>query len=70
MQSYPYLIAPLMLLSFELFTLPTWAHALIWPVLSLSGAVILLPRTKGAVVAFQWANRMHGFDHDGKIRER
>lgn len=24
----------------------------------------LLPRLKGAVVAFQWARRMHGFDHE------
>lgn len=57
-----HLLAPLMLLSFELFTLPTWAHAVVWPVIAMTLVVVLLPRIKGVVVAFQWAHRMHGFD--------
>lgn len=57
-----HLIAPLMLTAFELFTLPTWAHAVIWPSIAMSLVVILLPRIKGGIVAFQWAHRMHGFD--------
>lgn len=57
-----HLIAPLMISAYQLFDLPMWAHAAIWPVLALTGVVILLPRVKGGVVAFQWAHRMHGFE--------
>ena len=57
-----HLLAPLMLFSFEVFTLPTWAHAVIWPMVAMTLVVILLPRIKGGIVAFQWAHRMHGFD--------
>lgn len=59
-----HIVAPLMLLGFELFTLPPWAHAIVWPIIALSLVLTLLPRVKGAIVAFQWAHRMHGFDAD------
>lgn len=42
--------------------LPLWIHALIWPTLTIALCVLLLPRIKGALVAWQWALRMHGFD--------
>lgn len=29
-------------------------------------SLFLLPRFKGAIVAFQWAKRMHGFDGGGR----
>lgn len=61
-----HLLAPLLLLSFELFALPTWAHAVIWPTIAMTLIILLLPRVKGAVVAFQWAHRMHGFDQAAK----
>lgn len=57
-----HIIAPLMILSFEILTLPAWAHAVIWPVVGLTAAIVLLQRVKGGVIAFQWAHRMHGFD--------
>lgn len=59
-----HLIAPLMIASYQMFDLPTWSHAVIWPVLAMTGVIVLLPRVKGGIVAFQWAHRMHGFDHD------
>lgn len=59
-----HLIAPLMIASYQVFDLPTWSHAVIWPVLAMTGVIVLLPRVKGGIVAFQWAHRMHGFDHD------
>lgn len=40
---------------------PMWVHWSVWPVLTLGLTLWLLPRVKGAVIAFQWANRMHGF---------
>ncbi|HMN39159.1 MAG TPA: DUF983 domain-containing protein [Hyphomicrobium sp.] len=40
---------------------PTWVQLAIWlPVLVLM-SLWLLSRVKGALVAYQWANRMHGF---------
>jgi uncharacterized protein (DUF983 family) len=41
---------------------PVWAHMTVWPALALLLSLLLLPRVKGAVIAYQWANRMHGFD--------
>jgi len=43
---------------------PLWLHMAIWLPLSLVLAVALLRPFKGAVVALQWALRMHGFDPD------
>lgn len=57
-----HLIAPLLILSYELFAMPTWLHAVLWPMVAMTGVVVLLPRIKGGVVAFQWAKRMHGFE--------
>src|SRR6476620_7763393 len=41
---------------------PIWIHVLIWPLLTLMLCLILLPRFKGALIGYQWALRMHGFD--------
>lgn len=58
-----HLIAPVMLMVYQGYDLPIWAHAVIWPLLAMAGILILLPRIKGGIVAFQWAHRMHGFDN-------
>jgi uncharacterized protein (DUF983 family) len=42
--------------------LPIWLHALVWPSLTLALSLILLPVLKGALIAYQWALRMHGFE--------
>lgn len=41
---------------------PLWVHYGVWPALVVGLSLWLLPRIKGAVVAMQWAWRMHGFD--------
>ena len=48
---------------------PLWVHWAVWPVLTLAMSIWLLPRIKGAIVAMQWALRMHGFE-DRTRRER
>ena len=58
-----HLIAPIMLTVYQTLDLPFWVHAVMWPFLAMAGVLILLPRTKGAIIAFQWAHRMHGFDN-------
>jgi uncharacterized protein (DUF983 family) len=40
---------------------PSWIHFVLWLPLTLALSLLLLPRIKGALVALQWANRMHGF---------
>jgi uncharacterized protein (DUF983 family) len=50
------------MLGFEAFgDAPMWVQILIWPAITLVLALLLLQPTKGAVVALQWALRMHGF---------
>ena len=43
-----------------------WVHMVLWISLSLAAALFSLPRIKGALVALQWALRMHGFDGKGE----
>ena len=40
---------------------PTWVQLVIWLPLSLLLSLLLLPIIKGALIALQWALRMHGF---------
>ncbi len=42
---------------------PIWLHAMVWPTLTLMLSLWLLPRMKGALIAYQWALRMHGFEN-------
>jgi len=42
---------------------PTQWHSIVWPVLCTVLTLVLLPPVKGAVVALQWALRMHGFSN-------
>ncbi len=56
-------VGALMLLTEEVApNLPILYHALIWPSLTLVLCLALLPAFKGALVGYQWALRMHGFD--------
>ncbi len=43
------------------FTPPMWLHALLWAPLACLLTYLLLPRVKGAIVAYQWNKGMHGF---------
>jgi uncharacterized protein (DUF983 family) len=38
-----------------------WVHMAIWIPATIVMSLALLPPVKGAVIAIQWANRMHGF---------
>lgn len=43
-------------------TVPMWVHMILWSVLALVLSLVLLPLIKGALVGYQWALRMHGFE--------
>ena len=50
-----------MLICIRLWPTPVWPHFIIWPFAAVGLTLLLLPRVKGALVALQWALRLHGF---------
>jgi hypothetical protein len=42
----------------------------LWIPLIVGSSLMLLPMFKGAIVALQWAMRMHGFDAAAETRDR
>ncbi len=50
-----------MILAVRGWAIPTLAHSLLWPLVAGGLCLLLLPRVKGAIVGWQWAQRMHGF---------
>ena len=56
-----HLVVPLILIVERLYRPEIWVHMTIWLPLTLALSLALLPVAKGAVVAAQWARRMHGF---------
>jgi uncharacterized protein (DUF983 family) len=57
-----HLVVPLALIVEVASSPPYWLHAAIWLPLTAGLAVGLLQPIKGAIVGWQWANYMHGFD--------
>lgn len=47
---------------------PEWVHLALWIPLALGLTLALLPHVKGALIALQWAHRMHGFGHGNELR--
>jgi uncharacterized protein (DUF983 family) len=41
--------------------MPDWPQMIFWPIVALLMSLALLPGVKGALIAYQWALRMHGF---------
>ena len=58
-----HIVIPLVLITEKLWHPNLFWHASAWLILTLVLTVFLMPRVKGAVVAMQWALRMHGFDY-------
>ena len=46
---------------------PLWVHFAIWPPLTLFSSLALLQPVKGALIGYQWALKMHGFDPHSKV---
>lgn len=57
-----HLVVPLALATEVAIGPPYWVHALLWAPLTIVLALPMLSAFKGAIVAWQWANYMHGFD--------
>jgi uncharacterized protein (DUF983 family) len=56
-----HLLAPLLLLTFTKLRPDPLVLATGFTIATVGLSLYLLPRLKGALVALQWANRMHGF---------
>jgi uncharacterized protein (DUF983 family) len=48
---------------------PLWLHFVVWLPLTLVMTLALMQPVKGAIVAMQWAMRLHGFDPKGDIHD-
>lgn len=48
---------------------PLWVHFAVWPALTLVSALLLLQPVKGALIGYQWALKMHGFDPEARERK-
>ncbi|MBC7677056.1 MAG: DUF983 domain-containing protein [Rhodoferax sp.] len=59
-----HVMAPLILFAFTKFRPDPLTLAAVFSVGTVALSLFLLPRLKGALVALQWAKRMHGFGND------
>jgi uncharacterized protein (DUF983 family) len=59
-----HIVVPLALSIETNYSPPVWLQLAIYLPLTLVASLALLQPVKGAVVAFQWALRMHGFDEN------
>lgn len=48
---------------------PMMWHMILWPVLTIIMTLAIMQPVKGALIAYQWALRMHGFDPEGDIHD-
>ena len=56
-----HILAPLMLIIFEMYRPDPMVLAVGFILIFIAMALFLLPRIKGAFIGLQWAKRMHGF---------
>jgi uncharacterized protein (DUF983 family) len=56
-----HIIVPLVLIVEKLWHPALPVHFALWLTVTIALTLWIMPRVKGAVVGFQWANRMHGF---------
>jgi uncharacterized protein (DUF983 family) len=64
-----HLIVPMVLVVEMEFTPPIWVHLALWPPMILGLTIGLLQPVKGAIIGFQWAAGMHGFEEGKKRRD-
>jgi uncharacterized protein (DUF983 family) len=59
-----HIVVPLALIVETEFSPAYWVHWVLWLPLTLGLTLGLLQPVKGAIVGWQWAHRMHGFDEN------
>ena len=61
-----HILGPIMVYIFDRYSPNPFALSVVFSIGFVAIALWLLPRVKGAFIAYQWAKRMHGFDDDGQ----
>ena len=61
-----HILGPIMVYIFDRYSPNPFALSVVFSIGFVGIALWLLPRVKGAFIAYQWAKRMHGFDDDGQ----
>jgi uncharacterized protein (DUF983 family) len=61
-----HIVVPLVLAVEIAFAPAYWIHVVLWLPLILALSFGLMQPIKGAIVAWQWAHRMHGFDPESE----
>ena len=61
-----HIMAPALLLAFKAFRPDPLVLFGVFAVGCLTLSLYLLPRLKGAIIGFQWARQMHGFDEQAR----
>jgi uncharacterized protein (DUF983 family) len=64
-----HIVVPLALAVETTFAPAYWIHVALWLPLTLGLSFSLMQPIKGAIVAWQWAHRMHGFDPESESDE-
>lgn len=64
-----HIVIALLMLADDRTDWPTWLHMTIWPAITLILCLALLQPVKGALIGYQWALKMHGFDPEAKVRD-
>jgi uncharacterized protein (DUF983 family) len=59
-----HIVVPIVLFIETNFSPPVWLQLAVYLPLTFVSSLLLLQPIKGAVVGFQWALRMHGFDEN------
>lgn len=57
-----HLLVPLVIEVNLAFAVPLAAQMIAWPSLTAVLALLMIQPAKGAVIAYQWSRRMHGFE--------
>jgi uncharacterized protein (DUF983 family) len=58
-----HIVVPLVLIVERLWQPSLFIHMAIWIPVTVGLALLLMPAVKGAIVALQWALKMHGFEY-------
>ena len=65
-----HIVLPLALITEHLWHPTLLVHLSLWVPLAILITVMILPNVKGAIVALQWALRMHGFEYAALAQPR
>jgi uncharacterized protein (DUF983 family) len=60
-----HIVVPLNLVTERLYEWPLSWHLILWPLLAIILTLALIQPVKGALIGYQWALRLHGFDPNG-----